>query len=60
MACGSGACASVVAGVLNDLTDRKVVVSLTGGDLEIEWEIETNHVFMSGPAETVFKGEVDL
>lgn len=56
LACGTGACATVVAGVLNGLVDRKAIVRLPGGDLEIEWEAEDNHVCMRGPAEEVFKG----
>ena len=56
--CGTGTCASVVACILNDFTDEKVLVHLLGGDLEIEYEKTTNHVFMTGPAETVFEGEL--
>jgi diaminopimelate epimerase len=56
LACGTGACAVVVAGVLNGLLNRKTTVNLPGGPLEIEWE-EDNHVCMRGPAETIFKGE---
>lgn len=59
-ACGTGSCACVVAGVLNGLTDEKVTVSLLGGDLEIEWNRENNRVFMTGPAVTVFEGEITL
>lgn len=58
LACGTGACATVVAAVLNDLTDRKVSVKLLGGTLEIEWNQETNLVYMSGSAVTVFEGEI--
>lgn len=58
LACGTGACASVVASVLNGLTDRKVKVQLLGGNLEIEWSLEDNHVYMTGPATTVFEGEL--
>ena len=58
LACGTGACASVTACVLNNLTDRKVTVHLLGGDLEIEWNKEDNHIYMTGPATTVFEGEV--
>lgn len=58
LACGTGACASVVASVLNGFTDRKVVVELLGGNLEIEWNKEDNHVYMTGPATTVFEGEL--
>ncbi|TVY08810.1 diaminopimelate epimerase [Paenibacillus cremeus] len=56
LACGTGACATLVAGVLNDRMDRKGTVSLKGGDLLIEWDESDNHVYMTGPAATVFKG----
>ena len=56
LACGTGACSSVVACRLNGYTDRKVNVQLLGGNLEIEWK-PNNHVHMTGPAVTVFKGE---
>ncbi len=56
LACGTGACSSVVASSLNGYTDRKVNVQLLGGKLEIEWK-PNNHVHMTGPAVTVFKGE---
>ncbi len=58
LACGTGACASVVACVLNNLTERNVNVELLGGKLEIEWNKNDNHVYMSGPAVTVFEGEL--
>lgn len=58
MACGTGACASVVAGVLNKLTDRKVEVELLGGNLIIEWKETDNHVYLTGTATTVFEGEI--
>lgn len=57
LACGTGACATLVAAVLNDKVDREATVKLLGGDLFIEWDIITNHVFMTGPAETVFEGK---
>ncbi|MCL2569561.1 MAG: diaminopimelate epimerase [Oscillospiraceae bacterium] len=58
LACGTGACASVVAGVLNGLCEPRATVKLLGGDLEIAWDQEeTGCVFMTGPAETVFTGE---
>ena len=60
LACGTGACAVAVASILNGLTKRKVTVKLLGGDLIIEWEEDTGHVFMTGPAEVVFDGEIDL
>ncbi|NEO86788.1 MAG: diaminopimelate epimerase [Spirulina sp. SIO3F2] len=56
LACGTGACASVVAGVLNDKCDRQTTVELPGGCLEIYWNEETNHVYMTGPAQQVFTG----
>ena len=58
LACGTGACASVVACSLNGLTDNIVNVELLGGTLEIEWNKEDNHVYMTGPAVTVFEGEL--
>lgn len=60
MACGTASCASAVASVLNGFTDRKVTVVLSGGKLEVEWNAKDNHVYMRGPAETVFKGEVTI
>jgi diaminopimelate epimerase len=57
MACGTGACAAVVASCLNDLTGRVVSVHLLGGDLSVEWDQESNRVFLTGPAEFVFEGE---
>ncbi len=58
LACGTGACASVVACCLNGLTENKVNVELLGGILEIEWNKEDKHVYMTGPAVTVFEGEL--
>lgn len=60
LACGTGACAAVVAGVLNGLTNEKVTVKLLGGILEIEWNRKENLVFMTGPAVTVFEGEIEI
>lgn len=57
LSCGSGACASVVASVLNNLTERKVTVNLPGGKLEIYWNEKNNNIFMKGPAVEVFSGE---
>lgn len=57
MACGTGACASAVAAISNNLTDRVVTMKLLGGELLIEWEPGSNHVFMTGPAVAVFEGE---
>ena len=58
LACGTGACATAVACNLNGLTDRNVKIELLGGNLEIEWNKEDNHVYMTGPAVTVFDGEL--
>lgn len=57
LACGTGACAVAVAGVLGGLTDRKIDAHLPGGDLELEWNPDGDHVFMTGPAVEVFQGE---
>ncbi|MEZ6115733.1 MAG: diaminopimelate epimerase [Pirellulaceae bacterium] len=57
LACGTGASAVCVAGVLTGRTDRKILNHLLGGDLELEWDASTNHVFMTGPATEVFSGE---
>jgi len=58
LACGTGACAAVVAAVLNNLCERKVKVRLLGGELNIEWDKTNNHVYMSGKAVTVYEGEI--
>ncbi|MFF2093588.1 diaminopimelate epimerase [Paenibacillus sp. NPDC058174] len=58
LACGTGACATVVSSVLNGLTDRTATVSLKGGDLLIEWNEDDNHVYMTGPAAEVFRGSL--
>ncbi|MEK4041540.1 MULTISPECIES: diaminopimelate epimerase [Paenibacillus] len=60
LACGTGACATLVSSVLNDLTNRAAWISLKGGDLYIEWNEEDNHVYMTGPAEVVFTGSVAI
>lgn len=59
-ACGTGACAAVVASVLNDLTDEEVTVKLLGGELYIRWDRSVNRVYMTGPAVHVFDGEIKL
>lgn len=60
LACGTGACASVVACVLNGLTENKVTVSLLGGDLFIEYNKEENVVYMTGPATISFTGNIEV
>ncbi len=57
LACGTGASAVCVAGVLTGRTARKVIVELLGGELELEWSAADNHVYMTGPAAEVFRGE---
>lgn len=59
LACGTGACATAVACALNEMTGDEVCVHLLGGDLNIRWDRTLGHVFMTGPAETVFEGELD-
>lgn len=60
LACGTGCCATAVACVLNGFTENKVTVELLGGELFIEWDREENVIFMTGPAQTVFEGEVEV
>ncbi|MBU1169335.1 MAG: diaminopimelate epimerase [Proteobacteria bacterium] len=60
LACGTGACAAVVAAILNGKTIDKVLVHLDGGDLHIEWDRKTNHIFKTGPAHVVFQGRITL
>ncbi len=58
LACGTGACATVVACVLNGLTKEEVTVKLLGGNLQVKWDREADLVYMTGPASTVFEGEI--
>lgn len=60
LACGTGACAAVVAAVRRGLTDRKVTVILDGGELEIEWREEDGHVLMTGDVALAYRGELDF
>jgi diaminopimelate epimerase len=57
LACGTGACAVAVAGVLTGRTQRRITAHLLGGDLELHWSEEDGHVYMTGPAVEVFRGE---
>ncbi len=59
LACGTGACAALVASVLNKKTDREATIHLQGGDLYIHWAND-KHIYMTGPAELVFKGEMEI
>jgi diaminopimelate epimerase len=60
LACGTGACAAAVAGILRGLLDHEVSVTARGGDLGISWAGEGKPVMMTGPAVTVFEGEMEL
>ena len=60
LACGTGACATAVAAILNGHTDNKVTVKLLGGDLIIEWDRENNLVYMTGPAVISFEGIIEI
>ncbi len=60
LACGTGACATVVAGVLTGQNDRICTVELPGGCLQIEWSIANNHLYMTGPATAVFQGKTTI
>jgi diaminopimelate epimerase len=60
LACGTGACAAVVSGRLRGLLGPRVSVALPGGDLVIEWRGQPESVLMTGPAERVFEGEIEL
>ena len=59
-ACGSGACAAMVSGRLRGLLDERVRVNLRGGYLQIEWQGDGHPLLMSGPATTVFEGQIPL
>lgn len=58
-ACGTGACAVLVAAVLNDCAERRALIHLAGGDLDVEWRGTDHHVLMTGPAEEAFTGEIE-
>ncbi len=60
LACGTGACAVTVASILNGLTEDRITVELLGGNLEIFWDRKENVVYMTGPATTVFEGEIEI
>lgn len=60
LACGTGACAALVAAVLTGRAERTATLQLLGGDLTIHWDEKNNHVFMTGPAAFVFDGEIDV
>jgi diaminopimelate epimerase len=59
-ACGTGACASLVAAVLTNRAERRAVLHLNGGDLDIEWRAANDHVYMTGAAEEAFRGEIEV
>jgi len=57
LACGTGAAATLVAGVLNGKASRRATIHLLGGNLQVEWNEKTNHAFITGLAKEVFQGE---
>ncbi len=59
LACGTGCCATCVACVLNHKTNNQITVHVLGGEIEVEWNREDNRIYMTGPAVTVFDGEID-
>jgi diaminopimelate epimerase len=60
MACGTGACATAVAAALTGKSGRTSHIVMDGGTLSIEWKEADNHVYMTGPAEFVFDGEIEI
>ncbi|TYQ16156.1 UNVERIFIED_CONTAM: diaminopimelate epimerase [Acetivibrio alkalicellulosi] len=60
LACGTGACAALVASVMNDVSERRALIKLLGGELIIEWNSSNNHVYMTGAATKVFDGEISI
>ena len=60
LACGTGACAAMVASHLNGKSSRKVKLHLKGGTLDIEWRESDNHIYKTGPAKSVFKGNIEI
>ncbi len=60
LACGTGCCGLTVAGVLNGLTDREVDIKVLGGTIHVKWDEADNHVYMTGPATTVFDGSIEI
>lgn len=60
MACGTGACATQVAAIITEKANRKSEILMDGGTLTIEWDEQTKHVFMTGPAMTVFEGTIEI
>lgn len=60
LACGTGCCATAAACVLNGLTENEITVEVLGGKIQIEWNREENLIYMTGPAETIFDGEVEV
>jgi diaminopimelate epimerase len=59
-ACGTGACATLVAAVLTDRAERRATLHLNGGDLDIEWRAADDHIYMAGPAAEAFRGDIEL
>ena len=59
-ACGTGACAAAVAAMLTNRAERRLTVHLRGGELEVEWRADDQHVYMTGTAEEVFEGTIEV
>lgn len=60
MACGTGACATAVAAAVTERNGRTSRIKMDGGELDIEWKENDNHVYMTGPATIVFDGEIEI
>ena len=58
LACGTGCCATAVACIVNGFTENAITVKVLGGEIEIEWDRESDLIYMTGPAQTVFEGEI--
>ena len=59
MSCGTGSCATAVAAILKGFAEREVTVKVLGGELQIRWDADDHHVYMTGPAVTVFSGTIE-
>ncbi|SDB22241.1 diaminopimelate epimerase [Eubacterium oxidoreducens] len=60
LCCGTGCCATAVACILNGYTDREVTIQVIGGEVHVHWNEEDGHVYMTGPATSVFEGEIEI
>lgn len=60
LACGTGCCATTVACILNGLTEDEITVHVLGGEIQVKWDRDNNHIYMTGPATTVFDGTIEV